>query len=245
MHDDIDPNGGTESAADGFINMLLNSDFGAPSGGWETSLFVLLLTFIIGQTIGWVYMYTHRVLSYSQTYVASLVVLPVLIGMMMMLMAGSMMVAFGLLAVFAVVRFRNVLKDTRDTTFVLWAIMEGLAVGTLRFTTAVIACIGVSLVFGYLRTTSFGSRHRFDAILSLQMTGDLVTGISKLKDVLHNHCLRSQVASERRLSDEGIDLSYRLLMRDPMRSDELEWALKQTEGFEGISLFLRGDESEI
>ena len=33
---------------------------------------------------------------------------------------------------FGVVRFRNVLKDTRDTIFILWAIMEGVAIGTTR-----------------------------------------------------------------------------------------------------------------
>ena len=58
---------------------------------------------------------------------------------MMMLMTGGLIVAFGLLAVFAVVRFRNVLKDTRDTSYILWAILQGLAVGTFKFSTAVIA----------------------------------------------------------------------------------------------------------
>ena len=94
-------------------------------GGPEGSLFLLILAFVIGQVIGWTYMYTHRVLSYSQTFTASLVVLPVLVALMMMLMSGSVIIAFGLLAVFAVVRFRNVLKDTRDTCYVLWAIVEG------------------------------------------------------------------------------------------------------------------------
>ena len=37
--------------------------------------------------------------------------------MTMMLLAGNLLVAIGLLSVFAMIRFRNVLKDTRDTTF--------------------------------------------------------------------------------------------------------------------------------
>ena len=47
-------------------------------------------------------------------------------------------IAFGLLAVFAVVRFRNVLKDTRDTTFILWAIVQGMGAGTYRYATTII-----------------------------------------------------------------------------------------------------------
>ena len=208
-------------------------------------MFVVALAFIIGHAIGWVYMWTHRSLSYSQTFSSSLVVIPPLIALMMLLMAGSLVFAFGLLAVFAVVRFRNVLKDTRDTTFILWSIMEGLAVGTMRYATAVIAVIGISGIFFYLWLTSFGSRHRYDAVLSLRLTEDLASGVAALNQVLQRHCARSLLASERKLTDEGLDLSYRLLLRDPARHDELKWDLSQAEGVDNISLFLRDDEAEM
>ncbi len=226
------------------FQMLFNGDFGAV-GGVQTAVFVLLLAFVIGHFIGWVYMGTHRVLSYSQTFASSLVIIPVIVAMMILLMAGSIVVAFGLLAVFAVVRFRNVLKDTRDTTYILWAIMEGLAVGTRHYSTALTAALGIAAVLVYLRMTSFGSRHRFDAVLTLQLTGDLVTGVGTLNAVLFRHSSRVRLASERKLTDEGLDLSYRLLLRDPSRSDELQWELKQTEGIENLSLFMREDEAEI
>ena len=105
--------------------------------------------------------------------------------------------------------------------------------------------MGVALVYGYLRVTSFGSRHRYDAILSLRLTDDLAVGLAELKRVLRRHCSRMLLATERRLSDEGLDLSYRLLLRDPSRQDELKWDLTQNEGFENISLFMREDEAEI
>ncbi|HUT10022.1 MAG TPA: DUF4956 domain-containing protein [Thermoguttaceae bacterium] len=228
-----------------FVNTLFQSDYGTMPGGVGTALFTLLFAFVVGQFVGWIYMWTHKGLSYSQTFVASLVAIPVIVAMMMMLMAGSIAFAFGLLAVFAVVRFRNVLKDTRDTTFILWAIMEGLGIGTLRYSTALIAAAGIGLVLVYLRVTSFGSRHRYDAVLTLQLTGDLVSGVAKLKEILRRHSSRVRLTSERKLTDEGLDLSYRLLLRDPARYDELQWALKQTEGFQSVSLFLREDESEI
>lgn len=228
-----------------FVDTMLNGDYGVGSGGPEQALFVALFSFVIGQFIGWVYMWTHKGLSYSQTFVASLVVIPVIVAMMMMLMSSSIAFAFGLLAVFAVVRFRNVLKDTRDTTFILWSIMEGLGVGTLKYSTALIGSVMIATVLIYLRLTAFGSRHRYDAVLTLQLTGDLVGGVSTLKAILQRHAARSHLTSERKLSDEGLDLSYRLLLRDPARCDELQWALKQTEGFERISLFMREDESEI
>ena len=164
---------------------------------------------------------------------------------MMMLMSGSIAFAFGLLAVFAVVRFRNVLKDTRDTTFILWSIMEGLGVGTMKFSTSLLAALGVAMALIYLRVTAFGSRHRFDAVLSLQMTGDVGGMMAHLRQILRQHCVRTLLASQQRAAQDTTNLSYRVLLRDPTRSHELQNVLEQTTGIGNVSLFLREDESEV
>ena len=230
---------------DDWTCLLFHGDFGCGIGGPETVAFVILLAFVIGQSIAWVYIWTHNGLSYSRTFASSLVIIPVLVAIMLFLMAGSMVVAFGLLAVFAVVRFRNVLKDTRDTTFILWAITEGLGIGTLRFSTSLIAAIGIAAVMFYLRFTDFGSRHRFDAVLTLRMAGDSPCNMDAISNILRRHSLRVLLTNERRRTDAGVDLSYRLLLRNPKRDSELKLELDQTQGLEQVSLFLREDESEI
>lgn len=225
-----------------FVSMIFE---GSENMGAGAAAFTLLFAFAIGQFVGWIYMWTHKGLSYSQTFVASLVVIPVIVSMMMLLMSGSIAFAFGLLAVFAVVRFRNVLKDTRDTTFILWSIMQGLGVGTQSFSIALIGSLGIAFVFVYLRITSFGSRHRFDAVVSLQLNGNLGLLTTHLKDILHQHCARILLANQRKTGLENTNLSYRVLLRDPDRSHELQLALEGCEGFGNVSLFLREDESEV
>ena len=227
------------------LELLLSGDLASTLGGVETVLLVALLAFVVGHVIGWVYMWTHTTLSYSKMFVASLVVIPVLVALVMTLMQGNIVIAFGLLAVFAVVRFRNVLKDTRDTTFVLWSIVMGLAVGTLRFSTALIGCACVAAIFLYLRMTSFGSRHRYDVILNLHWMGPGAATVA-LRSILRRHSLQAHRASERAAADEGMDLSYRLLLRDPSRSRELLGELEAADGVEYASLSQREvDESEI
>ena len=229
-----------------WINTLLTSDYGpAFSGGAATVLFIMLLAFAIGHFIAFVYMWTHEAISYSRTFVASLAVIPVLIAIMMIVMAGNALIAFGLLAVFGIIRFRNVLKDTRDTTFVLWAVMEGLTVGTLRYSTAFLGALVVALVFLYLRATSFGTRHRYDAVLSVRLCDDLERASTDLKRVLNRHVSRATLTSERRATDEGVDLSYHLLLRDPSRSDELQAELSTVHGLSNVAVFMHEDEAEI
>jgi hypothetical protein len=228
-----------------WLNVWLNSDYGTTAVGPQGLLFTMLLAFVLGHVVGFVYMWTHESLSYSRTFVASLVVLPPLVAVMMTLMAGSILVAFGLLAVFGVIRFRNVLKDTRDTVFILWAITEGLGVGTMRFSTALVAALGIAAVVLYLRFTSFGTRNRFDAVVTLRLVGDAVAGSAALRRVLRRHASRAQLVSQQRLTEAGPDVTYHLLLRDPSRWDELQVELAHTNAFENVSVFLHADETEI
>jgi hypothetical protein len=226
------------------LNTLARPDWpGAPDG--RTVLFMLLLAFTTGMFIGFVYMWTHEALSYSRTFVGALAVMPVIVAMLMASMSGSLLVAFGLLAVFGVVRFRNVLKDTRDTSYILWVIMEGLAIGTTRFSTAAISAVGIGLAFLVLRAMNFGVRNRYDAVLSLRITGDVAARMEVLKSILRRHATRLNLASERRTTTDGTDLSYRLLLRDTARSSELQSELAGTEGLQNVSVYLHEDEAEI
>src|SRR5438067_11012766 len=148
------------------IDSLLRGDSAALPTNLPVVLLGLLLAFLFGQTMAWVYMLTHAGLSYSRSFVNSLVVMPVLVSLVMQVLNNNLVTAFGLMAVFAIVRFRNILRDTLDTTYVLSVIVLGMACSTQKFSTAIIGCgtvIGVLLMLWYI---SFGSRHRFDIILN-------------------------------------------------------------------------------
>jgi hypothetical protein len=177
--------------------------------------------------------------------VGALAVLPLIVAMLMLAMAGNIFVAFGLLGVFGVVRFRNVLKDTRDTIFILWAIMEGVAIGTTRFSTAAMGALGIAGAFLCLRFISFGTRRRYDAVLSLRVTGDVAARLPALNRILKRHATRLDLASERRATNEGTAMTYRLLLRDTSRSHELQSELTGAEGFADVSVYMHEDEAEI
>ena len=225
------------------LNNLLFTDFNVSGPSIETAILALLICFCIGHVVAWMYMWTHEGLSYSRMFTMSLLAMPVIVALVMMLMAGNIVIAVGLLAVFTVVRFRNVLKDTRDTTFVLWSIVEGMAAGTFRFGIALLGCVVVSLVFAYLRMTAFGGRHRYDVVVNLQWRGN-GDSLDTLQPILWRHSARAQLAGHRLLDDRQ-DLSYRLSLRDPSRAGDLLSDLRSTTGVSGVHLYRREDESEV
>jgi len=237
------------------IQSLLDANSGiAPgngTGGVGTALLILVMAFAVGHVVAWVYMWTHAGLSYSQMFTASLVALPVLVALFMLLVASNVFIALGMLAVFTMIRFRNVLKDTRDTVFILWAIVEGLAAGTGHYGIALVGAVVIALVFLYLRVTGFGGRHRYDVIVSFEWspTGGNGHGgggsMDDLRAVLRRYGARVQLASQRDLDEDRMDLSYRLLLRDPGRSRDLLTELKATPGIDRPTLYHREDEAEV
>ena len=227
------------------MDSFLRGDFGSAPTNFSALVLGALLAFLAGQTLAWVYMQTHRGLSYSRSFVVSLVIMPVIVSLVMSILANNLVTAFGLMAVFAIVRFRNILRDTLDTAYILGVLVLGMACGMQRFTTAVIGCIAIGAILVYLWATSFGIRNRHDMVLSLRWARPL-TELSELEALLQRHTRRAERSHWRTASEnEGADMSYRLLMRDPSRLDDLLNEVKTLLGVSDVTGTSALDESEI
>lgn len=224
---------------------LFRGDFASTPTNIPAMVLGLLLAFACGHAVAWIYMLTHSGLSYSRTFVNSLIIMPTVVSLVMMVLSNNLITAFGLMAVFAIVRFRNILRDTLDTTYVLVVIVIGMAAGTMKFSTAVIGCVLTLLIMVYLWATQFGSRQRYDMIVNLHW-GRPSGELADLNNLLHRHSLRSVCASQRSHEGyEGTDLSYRVLLRDPDRMDQLLMELRSLQGVTRVTGLRAEEESEI
>ena len=101
-----------------------------------------------------------------------------------------------------------------------------------------------SIMF-YVRVTSFGTRHRYDTILNLNWHRP-APDISELNEALKRHSRRSKCVSERTGDgSSGIDFSYRLLLRDPARLEDLLIELREMDGVSRVTGLKAEEESEI
>jgi hypothetical protein len=172
-------------------------------------------------------------------------VLPVLVSLVLIVMSNNIITAFGLIAVFAVVRFRNALRDTLDTCYVLAVIILGTACGTQKFSSAIVGAIALSGLFVFLWMTASGTRHRFDLILNLRWTRPAAE-LTEVSQLLSRHSLRVHIANQHfGKGTEAANLSYRLLLRDPARAAELLSELSEVAGVDRVSSVQAADESEI
>ena len=90
----------------------------------------LAVALALGCVVAAVYRLTHgRRAEQAAGLAATLVLLTVLIGMVTLVIGNSVARAFSLVGALAIVRFRTVVEDTRDTAFVIFAVAVGMAVG--------------------------------------------------------------------------------------------------------------------
>ncbi len=227
------------------LNWLTQGDQGLLPTDVAPLVLGLVLSLLAGQVLAQVYMLTHPGLSYSRSFVNAINVMPVLVALVMAIMANNLVTAFGLMAVFAIVRFRNILRDTLDTCYLLGSLVLGMACGTQKFSTALVGLAIVPGLLLFLWYTEFGSRHRYDVILNLHWAR-AHADLPDLSRLLARHGLKVHVASQRsHEGGEGIDLSYRVLLRDPSRLGELSSELRGLSGVTRVTTIKAEDESEL
>ena len=149
------------------LNNLLN--FQPINYSIEQIILNIVLAFVLCFLVAWVYKLTHKGLSYSQSFIFTLIMLGVIASVVMMIIGNSIARAFGFLGAFSIIRFRTVVKDTKDTAFVFFVLAIGMAIGTQNYLLAVISTLLILLIVYLLTRINFGTIKKNDYILSFTL----------------------------------------------------------------------------
>lgn len=216
--------------------LLEDTPGGAGAFTPQTVILSLLLAFVLGQVLAWVYYLTHNGLSYSRSYVQSLILITVIISMVMAVIGNNIITAFGLMGALALVRFRNVIKDTRDIAFIFCALVIGMASGSHRYLTAILGTGILCLIILYLSWTDFGAHEPHNGFLRFSLRGPLASD-HPVSMILNRFCGSFTMIS---MQDSGFggpaEYAYQLLIRNVARNEEFVAELEKVEGIENISL---------
>ena len=104
----------------------------------------ILASAVISIAIYVSYWYTHTGTVYSKKFNVSLVTLTILTGTVMTVIGNNIALSLGMVGALSIVRFRTAIKDSRDTTYIFWAIIVGICCGVGDY---LVACAGSVVVF--------------------------------------------------------------------------------------------------
>jgi uncharacterized membrane protein YhiD involved in acid resistance len=229
-----------------FWEILNGGRFSAPAFTAENVLLSLVLAFVLGQVLAWVYYFTHSGLSYSKSFVQSLVMVTVVVAMVMAVIGNNIVTAFGLMGALAIIRFRNVLKDTRDIVFIFCARVVGMAAGTQRYAIAITGTILLSLIAVYLYLVSFGSRRPHNGFLRFSVP-EHIGPDHPIPTILKRFCGSFTLISAQ---DSGfgsplVEYAYQLMIRSARKNEQMLSELGKIEGIENVSLTMQEQLLEV
>src|SRR5947209_16683883 len=180
--------------------------------------FRLLVALVFGAVVAAIYYLTQR-RSRSELvpFATTLVLLTVLITMVTLVIGNSVARAFSLAGALAIIRFRTVVEDTRDTAFVIFAVVVGMGVGASVGENAermiLIPLIGTPIVAAAALALSYcGSSIRETPLAEFSLAIRLGLGrdpSSLLKEIFGKHLALVRLrATTTARQGAALDLSY-------------------------------------
>ena len=149
----------------------------------------LALAILLGLMIVFVYRWSHRGFHYERSFLMTLVMIPPIVAVVMMMIGSNLALSLGMVGALSIIRFRTVIKDSRDMVFLFLAIAVGLGCGTYNWLVTVITTLVLSIAMLVLHAIQFGKAMHADYVLVLSGEGkrpndDFLTTIKKRVDHL-------------------------------------------------------------
>lgn len=112
----------------------------------ETVLLILLIAFIISLIIYITYKYTYSGVMYNPRFNVSLIMITMITTIVMVVIGSNISVSLGMVGALSIIRFRTAVKDPRDTAFIFWGVVSGLACGTQNYTIVIAGSLVLCLI---------------------------------------------------------------------------------------------------
>ena len=112
----------------------------------QTVFLILVIAFIVAMIIYLTYKHTYSGVMYNPRFNVSLVMITMITTIVMVVIGSNISVSLGMVGALSIIRFRTAVKDPRDTAFIFWGVVSGLACGTQNYTIVIAGSIVICLV---------------------------------------------------------------------------------------------------
>ncbi|MBE3014895.1 DUF4956 domain-containing protein [Microbispora sp. NEAU-D428] len=205
----------------------------------------MALSFVLSAMIGWVYRATHRNVSYSQSYVQTLVILGMLISLIMLVVGSNIARAFALVGALSVVRFRNAIKETRDVGFIFLVMGVGMAVGTRFYLLAIVAAVAISLIVMLMQRFDWFALNVRRQVVKVQVPAD-EDFTATIQDVLVRHTDEFELVSMESIRGGALtELMYTVRIKKGSEPADLISALRERNHGQSVTVLTGYDQTDL
>lgn len=207
----------------------------------EQVIINLITALIGGLIISYSYRYITKGLSYSPTFVRSLIILSLLTALVIMTIGNNLARAFGLVGAMTVIRFRTSVKDIQDIVFIIFSLAIGMAAGVNLKLIVVFSAIFIGAITIALNKSGYANPNKTQFLI--QFLSSLNEDNPAYIDVFKNHCRKYSLIDMHSMEENNIfEVSYNIVLK---HKDDIHSFIKELSEQQGVSRvrFFFDDES--
>ena len=194
----------------------------------------LIIAFFLGFIISLVYKKTHKGLSYSQSFVLTNIFVCVIVSMVIMVIGNNLARAFALVGALSIIRFRTVVKDTKDTSFIFWSLAAGMASGTGSYFLAISGTAVISMIALVLYYTNYGSIFKSEFIIQFRSRNS-AKNKKNYNKIFSEYCKSSTLLNAESSGDgQSLKLSFDIVLKENKTYDEFIQKLSKVSGLSEV-----------
>ena len=194
----------------------------------ETVLLVLLIAFMVSLIIFLTYKNTYSGVMYNPRFNVSLIMITLITTMVMVVIGSNISVSLGMVGALSIIRFRTAVKDPRDTAFIFWCVVSGLACGTQNYTIVIAGSIVICLVLFIFKKVAKNPNKYVIVIKGNELNTD---GIEKiLKDDTKDYLCKGKY-----INNDRYELIYDVKLKKSKDNDLID-KLNKIKGVETVNL---------
>ncbi|MFH1459863.1 MAG: DUF4956 domain-containing protein [Candidatus Omnitrophota bacterium] len=199
-----------------------------------TIIFTLAISFFLGLFICFIYKRTHRGFSSASSFTFTLIMINVIVSVIMMVIGSNIALSLGLIGSLSIIRFRTVIKDTKDMAYLFWVIAEGLAVGSGNYLTAAVSAFFIGCFVIILTKINFDKTINSDYIMVLYIDLQLsLKAENMIRDLFSQKNIKYELRSSFTDSESKIkEITYSLHAK--VQKDSFEQMLSVLNNINGI-----------
>ncbi len=161
-------------------------------------LVTLVCALLCGIVIYLVYRIFYRGAVYSENFAVLIVMITVITAFIVLVIGSNLVLSLGMVGALSIVRFRSAVKDPLDVGFLFWGIASGITSGAGLYPFALIATLGIALVYIIFTLIARGKR---TYVLVLRYESSAEENISEIMKALKAKTLgRSRYQGETELT---------------------------------------------
>ena len=144
-----------------------------------------------------------------------------IVCMVIMIIGNNLARAFALVGALSIIRFRTVVKDTKDIAFIFWSLAAGLASGTGSYFIAISGSLIISIVAYILYKTNYGSIYKSEFILQFFFEKSATDETASYLKLFDKYCNTTTLLNSEPTGDnEKLKLTFDIILKEEKQINE-------------------------